>query len=63
MTPRIPSDVVVGQYLQMIALWLVAYVVRPAIAIYAATYVASRFTRKHYARVPVYARYIRRRFT
>ena len=59
---RLPSDEVVGQYLQLIALYFVRFIVRPVVATYAAGYVVGQFTRKHYARIPVYTRYLRKRF-
>ena len=58
----IPSDTVIGQHLQLIALWIARFIVPAVAATYAAGYVTGQFTRKHYARIPVYNRYIRRRF-
>lgn len=57
----IPSDTVVGQYLQLIALWIVAYIIRPALYAYVAGQVTRDYVMPHWERRAVYARYIRRR--
>ena len=47
MTPRIPSDARVGQYIQFVVLVIARYVVPSIAAVYAAGFIAGRFFFKH----------------
>ena len=47
MTPRIPSDAVIGQYIQLFVMAIARYVVPAIAAVYAAGYIAGRYYHQH----------------